>query len=371
MDGDLKRQVANLPEKPGVYVYYNKNNQVLYVGKAKNLQKRVSSYFKTTLSSNRIALMVSLIDRLEVTLCLSSKDALILESRMIKTLNPQFNVLLKDDKDYPRILITKHDYPRVRAHRGGQTDGGKIFGPYVNSSALYKTLDILQKTFQLRTCRDVEFKNRSRPCLQHQIGRCTAPCVGMVSPEQYQQQVNDASRFLTGKADGLLAKLTEQMQQAAQAQDYLLAARIRDNIASLREVQGDNLGRKQRNRTDIIVLSRLADSVALVQYEMQNGVMVSQRQQIITRQQDSGDANLIADFVSQFYAKPLEQFNFGWPQKILLAQPNDELQWIIDGIASMNKRAKVKLAQAKSSQEKKYLLQLKKPPHWHYNKEHL
>ena len=163
--------------------------------------------------------------------------------------------MLKDDK-IPRILITKHDYPRVRAHRGGQTDGGKIFGPYVNSSALTKLLIFCRKPFN---CAHAEMSLKASTVATSNC-RCTAPCVGGFT--RVSATVNDASRFLMGKR-GLLAKLTEQMQQAAQAQDYLLAARIRD-IASLREVQGDNLGRKQRNRTDI-VLSRLADSVALVQ----------------------------------------------------------------------------------------------------------
>ena len=250
---------------PGVYRMLDKDGEVLYVGKARNLRARLSSYFQNRVDSAKTRALVARIQGVDTTVTGSEAEALLLEQAQIKKLRPPYNILLRDDKSYPFIKITvEQDSPRIAFHRGSRQGGARYFGPYPNSGAVRETLNLIEKVFQLRNCSDSYFLNRDRPCLQHQIGRCTAPCVGRVSPEDYRRQVDMAVAFLEGRDQELTRELEQRMDAAAEAQEYETAAQLRDQIASIRAVQ-----QKQYVDTDAgdvdVVACRSRHGVAVVE----------------------------------------------------------------------------------------------------------
>ncbi|MFV0477454.1 MAG: excinuclease ABC subunit UvrC [Parahaliea sp.] len=230
--------LKRLTTRPGVYQMYDAAGKLLYVGKAKHLRNRVSSYFRASGLSEKTMALVSRIDNIQVTVTSTEVDALLLEHNLIKSHRPPYNILLRDDKSYPYIFLSSRDpYPRLALHRGARRHKGEYFGPYPGAGAVRESLHLMQKVFKVRQCEDSYFSNRSRPCLQYQIGRCTAPCVKLVSEEDYAAQVEHSRLFLSGKSQQLMMQLADEMEQAAAVMAYEKAAVLRDQLAQLQQVQ--------------------------------------------------------------------------------------------------------------------------------------
>lgn len=235
MNEELALSLKLVPTLPGCYIYYDKDGEIIYIGKAKNLKRRVSSYFNRTQDRVKVAVLVSKIEKMEYIITDSEVEALILESHLIKEHKPKYNILLKDDKNYPYFLITDEDYPRIRVVRKKNLnqEKGRYYGPYTNSRAMYSTLDFLKKIFPLKQCKKPKFSNR--PCLYYHIGKCLAPCQGKVSPEEYQNLVNQVELFLSGKQSELIKKLKNQMEEYAKAEQFEKAGKMRDSFMDLQK----------------------------------------------------------------------------------------------------------------------------------------
>ena len=303
MSFDAKLFLASLTELPGVYRMLDASGAVLYVGKAKNLKKRVASYFREHLSSPRIAHMVSQIERIEITATRTEAEALLLENNLIKTLAPRYNILFRDDKSYPYIVLTRDRFPRLGFYRGNPDRKADYFGPYPSSWAVRESIHLLQKMFRLRTCEDSVFANRSRPCLLFQIKRCSGPCVDRVRSEDYAADVQLATMFLLGRQQEVTKRLTAAMEEASSRLAFEQAAVYRDQIQSLHQVQEKQYVSSSKGEDiDVVVAIREAGQLCVNIAMVRGGRHLGDRPQFPTNAGESSASDAIAAFLRQHYA---------------------------------------------------------------------
>ncbi len=304
----IRGYVKTLPEKPGVYRMINAKGDVLYVGKARALKKRVVTYSHVMRLPNRLKRMVSETVTMEFITTNSEVEALLLESNMIKKLKPRFNILLRDDKSFPYILLTgDHDFPQVKKHRGARGEGGEYFGPFAGAGAVNHSIDLLQRIFRLRNCTDSYFAARKRPCLQYHIKRCTAPCVGKISKDDYAQNVAQARAFLRGESRALQDDFRGKMETASEAMDYELAAEYRDKIKSLASVQAhQDINVDGLKDADVIALHQREGRTCIQAFFFRGGQNFGNRAYFPRHDSEVTTATIMANFMAQFYeGKPI------------------------------------------------------------------
>jgi excinuclease ABC subunit C len=323
---DHSRFLANTTQQPGIYQMFGVDGAILYVGKAKNLKARLASYFRKTGLTPKTQALVNRIARVEVTVTASETEALILEQNLIKSNRPPYNILLRDDKSYPYIFISSgEDYPRISFHRGAKKKRGDYFGPFPNVGAVKESLHFLQKTFRVRQCEDSVFRNRTRPCLQYQIKRCTAPCVGFISPEDYRTDLHHTSMFLTGNADKLLGELADQMDVAAQQLQFEKAAAYRDQITALRTVQSQQVIEEGNGDIDVIAAEMRAAAICVHILFIRQGRILGSRSFYPSSTLAETPAEILAEFIPQFY---LASSGREIPRELIVSQPLEEVDLI-------------------------------------------
>ena len=298
---DGKDFVRGLSTAPGVYRMYDAADRVLYVGKAGALKKRVASYFSASPKGARIMSMLSQVARMEVTVTRTEAEALLLENQLIKSLKPRYNVLLRDDKSYPHLLLTREEWPRIALHRGPQSVPGRYYGPYPGVLAVRDTLNMLHKLFKLRSCEDSVFRNRTRPCLQYQIGRCSAPCVGLVDAADYEAAVRRVRLFLEGHSDELLVELAAAMDAASERLAFEEAARLRDIRASLRSMQARQYVAGHAADLDVLAIAAQGANACVLLLAFRDGRNFGTRAFFPKTNGVEDPAEVLAAFVAQYY----------------------------------------------------------------------
>lgn len=301
----IKTVQKNLPNRPGVYRMLSVDGAILYVGKAKNLKKRVANYTLPERLPMRLKRMISETRSMEIIETHTELEALLLEFNLIKDLDPKYNILYKDDKAYPYILIpTDHDFPRVIKHRGAKNIKGDYYGPFASAGPVNHSIDILHKIFQIRNCTDSNFASRKRPCLQYHIKRCTAPCVGMVSQQEYAQQLDDARAFLSGESRGLQEKFAEDMKSASDNQDYERAAQFRDKIRALTTIQASQIiNLPSVKNADIFAITEDQGVMAIAVFFIRNGQNFGNRSYFPKTDEKEKIADILGQFIVEFYAR--------------------------------------------------------------------
>jgi len=322
---DSRAFLARAPETPGVYRMLDAAATILYVGKAKNLKKRLSSYFRGSGLAPKTAALVRQIADIQLTATHTETEALLLENHLIKQHRPRYNVLMRDDKSYPEILLgTGHTYPCLSYHRGPHRQPGRYFGPYPSALAVKETLNLLQKVFRLRDCADHEFANRSRPCMQYQIKRCTAPCVGFISREDYARDVQDAAGFLEGRSQQVIHALVERMEQAAERLAFEEAALLRDRIGQLRAVSEKQYVSTQGGSVDVLACEQAGGIACVEVLTIRDGRNLGGRAFFPKNVEDMEEGAILSAFIGQMYLErdpPRELLvSHALPERTLLEQ---------------------------------------------------
>jgi len=299
---DHKTFLKNLTTQAGVYQMFDEAGGILYVGKAKNLKNRVSSYFRNTGLNSKTVALVGRIRQIEVTVTRSEAEALILEHNLIKSQRPPYNILLRDDKSYPYIFVSSEDdFPRISLHRGSRKKKGDYFGPYPNVGAVRSSLDFLQKTFRIRQCEDSVYRNRSRPCLQYQIKRCSGPCVELISKQDYQRDLRHTALYLRGDSEKLTTELANQMDSAAQDLDFEAAAQYRDQISALRRLQASQSIDAVNGEADVVALIREGGGVCVHVLFIRQGRILGSKSYFPSEKLAENEAEVLSAFLPQFY----------------------------------------------------------------------
>lgn len=317
--------------KPGVYRMFDADGQLLYVGKANNLKKRLSSYFRKTGLSPKTAALVARIQHIDTTITANETEALLLEQSLIKVSRPPYNILLRDDKSYPHVYLSSGDaYPRLGLHRGAKKAKGRYFGPYPSAGAIRESLSLLQKTFKVRQCEDSYFRNRLRPCLQYQIKRCKAPCVGFVSEEEYAEDVRHSVMFLDGRSNALSDELTRAMETAAQELQFERAAELRDQIAQLRRVQDQQSIDTEHGNVDIVAAAVMPGGACVHVIMVRQGRVLGSRNHFPRVPIEQSPGEVLAAFLPQYYLGGAER---ELPGEIIVNAVHEDLPVIADALA--------------------------------------
>ena len=328
----IKKEIKAIPVSPGIYKMIDENGEVLYVGKAKNLKKRVSSYSKLNNQSQRILNMISLVRKVELSITNTEAEALLLESNVIKANKPKFNILLKDDKSFPSILLTSnHDFPQIKKHRGRKSQKGYYFGPFSSAGSVNRSLDALQKGFLLRNCTDNVFKLTTKPCLQYQIKRCTAPCVGLVSRKDYQIQVDQAKNFLNGDSDKIKEIFAEKMQEYSSNLDFENAAVWRNKIRALTSIQSfQSVNINEIGNVDIIAVYRKLNKTSINISFMRNGSNFGDHNFFLSHPLEVKIDEIMLEFLSQFYENKIP------PKEIIVSHEPKDKSLLIEALSLLS-----------------------------------
>ena len=355
-------------QQSGVYRMYNSDQTVIYVGKAKQLQKRLASYFRKDVGSVKTKALVNQICAIDVTVTHTEGEALILENNYIKKYQPKYNILLRDDKSYPYLLITAHQHPKLGLYRGGKRFKGDYFGPFPSVGAVWESLRLLQKIFPIRQCEDSYYRARSRPCLQYQLGRCSAPCVGKISDEDYAQQVHLSKLFLKGKSSTVIETLVDKMTQASSALMFEQAGKYRDQITTLRKVQQQQFVSGIAAEMDVIGLYRLKSQACIHLLNIRDHKILGSKSFFPTIPKETLDEDIIQAFLSQHYLsqyyvsnddangendEKTEQ-NTHIPKEIVIENPLPQAEIFVSQLTKQATHA-VKISSNSRSERKQYL----------------
>ena len=356
-----KKFLNSLTSRPGIYAMKNSKGKIIYVGKAKNLKKRVSSYFNRIDSQPiKTQVMIRQIDNIDITVTQTENEALILENNFIKEYKPKYNVVFRDDKSYPYIyLSTNHDYPRFLYHRGSLKGKGKYFGPFPSAGAVKKTLNLIQKLFLIRSCEDSVFANRSRPCLQYQIQRCSAPCVNYISKNDYEYDIKNARLFIEGKKEKIINALSEPMQIAADNLDYEKATKLRDQIRSVREIQEKQFISGKNDNFDIIACAKDNNHASIGLTFIRSGLSLGSRKYYPRHVEEQTESTLIEAFLSYFYLNNIGDSNIKKdPIEILITHAIQDKS-LLEDVLNEKFARKVKIKHKVRGERAKWILMAK------------
>ncbi len=349
---DAKTFLATVPQQPGVYRMLDLREQVIYVGKAKDLKKRLASYFRSNLNSSKTRALVSQIRQVEITVTHSESEALILENNLIKQFMPKYNVLLRDDKSYPYILLTDHRHPRITSHRGPRKIAGQYFGPYPSAGAVWESLKLLQKIFPVRQCEDGFYRARTRPCLQYQVKLCSAPCVGKISDEAYAEQVRLTKLFLAGKNQLVIDDLVQLMEQASQQLQFEQAAILRDQIQALRKVQEQQTVSGDQAEMDVVGFHYSHGIAAAHVLFVRDQKILGSKTYHPKVPADTEPDEVLAAFLLQFYLNGISGQTI--PRDIVVSTELADAAAIAEAISQLAER-KINLIAAKRGEKSRYL----------------